>query len=145
MASGGSMSLPPHTGNHAQGAIGMHEPARQRSGQEPKARLTMHASQRMTARGITETAVRAVLDHGRIVHVRGAAVHALGRKEVRCFRRRGIDLAPYEGIHIVCTPDGTILTVYRNQDFRGLRPRFRHRTTAREAYPLIAGSPFSRR
>ena len=107
----------------------MYESVRQRSGPELGARLTKHASQRMGARGISESAVRTVLEHGRVVHVRGAAVHAIGRKEVRCLDRRGIDLSPYEGIQVVCTPDGTILTTYRNRDFRGLRPRCRGRWT----------------
>ena len=99
----------------------------QRSGQEMGARLTVHASQRMSARGISESAVRAVLEHGRVVHVRGAAVHAIGQKEVRRLQPRGIDVSPYEGIQVVCTSDGTILTTYRNRDFRGLRPRYRGR------------------
>ena len=103
----------------------MNKSVRQRSGPELGARLTMHASQRMSARGISQSAVRAVLEHGRVVHVRGAAVYAIGRKEVRCLQRHGIDLSPYEGIQVVCIPDGTILTTYRNRDFRGLRPRYR--------------------
>ena len=105
----------------------MHEAARRRGGPEPGTRLTMHASQRMDARGIPEAAVRAALEHGRIAHVHGASIHAIGQREVRHFQRRGIDLSCYEGIQIVCAPDGAILTVYRNRDFRGLRPRCRRR------------------
>jgi len=45
--------------------------------------------------------------------------------------RRGIDLSHREGIQIACAPDGTILTAYRNRNFRGLRPR---RTMARTAW-----------
>ena len=105
----------------------MNESVRQRGDQEMGARLTIHASERMSARGISESAVRAVLEHGRVVHVRGAAVHAIGQKEVRRLQPRGIDLSPYEGIQVVCTSDGTILTTYRNRDFRGLRPRYRGR------------------
>lgn len=105
----------------------MNETARQQGGQEPGTRLTMHASQRMNERGIPEAAVRAALEHGRIAHVRGASIHAIGQKEIRHFQRRGIDLSCYEGVQIVCAPDGTILTVYRNRDFRGLRPRCRRR------------------
>lgn len=105
----------------------MYETTRQRGGTEPGTRLTMHASQRMNARRIPEAAVWAALEHGRIVHVRGASIHAIGQKEIRRFRERGIDLSCYEGIQIVGAPDGTILTVYRNRDFRGLRPRCRRR------------------
>lgn len=111
----------------------MRESARQpRGGPEPSARMTMHAVQRMHERGITEAAVRATLEHGRIAHVRGVAIHVIGHKEVSRLRRCGIDLSHYEGIQVVCAPDGTILTAYRNRDFRGLRPRCR-RAAARKA------------
>ena len=87
--------------------------------------LTRHAWQRMTARGMSLAAIEAAIEYGRAVHVRGATVSALGRKEVERCRRRGVDLSRYEGIHVVCSPKGMILTVYRNRDFRGLRPRYR--------------------
>lgn len=101
-------------------------------------RLTMHASQRIDARGIPEAAVRAALTHGRIVHIRGAAIHAIGRKEVLHFQQCGVDLSRYEGVQIVCTPDNaTVITAYRNRDFRGLRPRHRrpHRPTRSVGIP----------
>ena len=92
-------------------------------------RISAHATRRMHARNISQTAVHAALEHGRTVHVRGAVIHAIGRKEVARLRPHGIDLSQFEGIQIVCAPDGTILTTYRNRDFRSLRPR--RRTAAR--------------
>ena len=112
----------------------MRESARQTQGVlEPSPRMTRHAVQRMHERRISEAAVRATLEHGRIVHVRGAVIHAIGHREVSLLRRRGIDLSHCEGIQIVCAPGGTILTAYRNRDFRGLRPRRHHRAAARKA------------
>lgn len=35
----------------------------------------------------------------------------------------GVDLSGVEGVQVVCSRDGAILTVYRNKNFRGLRPR----------------------
>ena len=85
--------------------------------------LTTHASQRMSGRGLSTAAVTAALMFGRLIHVRGAQIHAVGRKEVEALRREGIDISRYEGVQAVCSPGGTaILTVYRNRDFRGLRP-----------------------
>ena len=60
---------------------------------------------------------------GRVVYVRGAKIYVIGRKEVESFLRKGIELADFEGIHVVCSPEGVVLTTYRNRDFRGLRPR----------------------
>lgn len=83
--------------------------------------LTDHARLRMDGRRIPAAAVAAVLDYGRVVWVRGAQVYALGRKEVDRAARRGLDLRAYAGLQVVCTPDGDVITVYRNHDFRGLR------------------------
>jgi len=88
--------------------------------------LTQHAWRRMTARGLSLTAVQAALEYGRVAYVRGAAIFAIGRKEVKRFAMQGVDLSHYEGIQVVCAPEGTILTAYRNHDFRGLRPFRRH-------------------
>lgn len=89
--------------------------------------ISNHALQRMRERRISEGAVRATLEHGRTVHVRGVAIYVIGRKEVSRLRRRDIDVADYEGVQVVCACDGTILTAYRNRDFRSLRPRHRGR------------------
>jgi hypothetical protein len=84
--------------------------------------LTDHALKRMTARGLSLDAVHAVMDYGRLVYTRGAAICAIGRKEVKRFARQGIDLSRYEGVQVVCSHDGAVMTAYRNRDFRGLRP-----------------------
>jgi hypothetical protein len=89
--------------------------------------LTYHAQQRMTARNLSHQAVTAALAFGRSIHTRGAEIHVIGRKEVKQYLPHGIDLSPFEGVQLVCAPDGAILTVYRNRDFRRLRPRTRLR------------------
>lgn len=83
--------------------------------------LTDHARQRMNMRRISSSAIVAVLRYGRVAIVRGAVIYAIGRKEVERFAVEGIDLAPHEGVQVVCSHDGAILTAYRNRDFRGLR------------------------
>ncbi len=83
--------------------------------------LTHHARQRMDGRRISAEAVDAVLAYGRAVHVRGACIHALGRREVAQAAREGVDLQAHRNLQVVCGADGTVLTVYRNADFRSLR------------------------
>lgn len=87
--------------------------------------ITTHAQKRMTGRRISETALSAVIDYGRVVYTRGAKIYVIGRKEVTTFLRKGVELADFEGIHVVCSPDGAVLTTYRNRNLRGLRPRGR--------------------
>ncbi|GBC63549.1 DUF4258 domain-containing protein [Desulfonema ishimotonii] len=88
--------------------------------------LTFHAKNRMNSRGVTPAAVKAVLRYGRCTYIRGAKIYAIGKKEVEYFRETGVDLSGYEGIHAVCSTDeNSVITVYRNHNFRKLRPRGR--------------------
>lgn len=93
--------------------------------------LTDHALERMHARSVPVSAVRATLMFGRRVYVRGACIRAIGRKEVARMRRQGIDLADHEGVQVVCSTDGDVITVYRNHDLAALRPRTRRRRVSR--------------
>ena len=96
----------------------------------PVHRISLHAQHEMDARSISVDALQTALRYGRTVWTRGARIYAIGRKEVRSYRVRGIDLAHFEGVHVVESADGTIITVYRNRDLRGLRPDKRPRYAA---------------
>lgn len=87
--------------------------------------FTDHARSRMSARSVSADQIDLVLAFGRVVHTRGAQIHVIGYREVSRFRRRGVDLSRCEGLHVVCSPDGAILTVYRNRDFSPLREKGR--------------------
>lgn len=87
--------------------------------------LTRHAWARMSGRGLSPATIRLVLNYGRAAEIRGATIYVVGRKEAERYRQDGIDLSSVEGVQVVCTDSGTILTVYRNRDLRGLRPRSR--------------------
>ncbi len=93
--------------------------------------LTRHAWERMSGRGFSPETVRKVLSFGRVAHVRGATIFAVGRKEIVRYSQRGVDLAGLNGIQVVCAESGAVLTVYRNRDLRGLRPRGRSHSARR--------------
>lgn len=91
-----------------------------RSSRSGGLRLSLHAQQRMQQRGISLDAVKVCLLVGRRVHVRGARVHVLGRKEIRrldCSMARDGKL---DGVHVIIV-HGEIATVYRNS--RSLQTR----------------------
>ena len=88
--------------------------------------ITTHAERRMRTRGIKVDAVRAALEYGRVLRTRGAEIHVIGRREIAKSDERLSD--DYEGIQVVCSDDASILTVYRNRNLRGLRPRKAQRT-----------------
>ncbi len=88
--------------------------------------LTTHARMRMGGRGLSQEVIDSVMAYGRVTHTRGAAIYSVGRKEVERLGARGVDLKSAEGVQVVCTEDGVVMTVYRNHNFRGLHPRFRN-------------------
>lgn len=90
--------------------------------------LTRHARSRLGSRGISEIAVVFAITLGRIVRTRGAEIHVIGRKEVQRFAAEGLDLSEFEGVQVVCSRGGWVITAYRNRDFRALRPHRRQRS-----------------
>jgi hypothetical protein len=72
--------------------------------------------------------MKSILAFGREVHTRGAVIYAVGRREVERARTISEDISEFEGWHIVCSRQGEIITVYKNRDLRGLRPRRRTRS-----------------
>jgi hypothetical protein len=90
--------------------------------------ITAHAEARMMERRLTRTDVEAALSFGREVHTRGITIYAIGQKEVEMASLQRLDISKLEGIHVLCSRDGDIVTTYRNFDLRGLRPRHRTRS-----------------
>lgn len=87
--------------------------------------LTRHAWERMGGRGFSPEMIRKVLEFGREKHVRGATIYAVGRKEISRLEKKGIDLNSLDGMQVVCSEEGAVITAYRNRDFRGLKNRRR--------------------
>jgi hypothetical protein len=86
--------------------------------------MTHHAMQRSRTRCIPTTAIEAALTYGRCRRTRGAEVFTLGWRECRYWARQGVDhLSSFEGVQVVCTPSGRVLTVYRNRKPAAWRDR----------------------
>lgn len=85
--------------------------------------VSQHAARRMTRRRVSPASIQVAFAIGRRVHTRGAVIWVIGHKEAERARAAGYDADRLEGLHVVCSFDGTILTVYRTQDLRRLRPR----------------------
>lgn len=86
--------------------------------------VTNHARQRVNDRRLPWDAVECAMAYGRALYARGAVIFAIGRKEVVRHLQRRVDLRAYEGVEVVCSHDGAIITAYRNRnlhDLRGLR------------------------
>lgn len=89
---------------------------------------TFHAMQRMQCRRIPQAVVEQVLTYGRVAHVRGACIYAVGNREVARWRAWGVRLDAAAGVQVVVDPgSGWVLTCYRNADLRPLRRKQRYR------------------
>jgi hypothetical protein len=87
--------------------------------------LSSHSRRRMAQRGIGTPDILTTMQFGRKRYVRGALFHVIGRKEVRKAEKHGIDLSDCEGLHVLCSPDGLVLTVYRNRQLDLRQRKFR--------------------
>jgi len=102
-------------------------------------RWTNHTTQRMSQRGIGPEAIDAAQDYGRAVHTRGAVVFAIGRNEIAFYLEQGIDLSRLNGLQVVCCPtSGQVKTVYRNRNFRSLKPNLGRRSSKSNRYNRVA-------
>lgn len=91
-----------------------------------------HAAKRMSKRGLFPWQIDLVIKYGRRVHSRRAVYYALGRREVSRYQEKMPELVGLESIQVVVNSEQeVILTVYRNHDFRKIRPcKRRHRKLA---------------
>lgn len=83
--------------------------------------LTTHAAVRMQQRGIRPAAVQAALIYGRRIHAKGVTFCVLGRKEVQRGAEQGLDLQDLEGLQVLVSQDGAVVTVYRNRDLHAIK------------------------
>jgi len=91
--------------------------------------LTAHAALRMQQRGISTDLLELVLRYGRTLYERGLSFRVIGHKEVERYGREGVDVSRAEGVHVLVQADGAVITTYRNQKLRKIRPTRRRQAT----------------
>lgn len=96
------------------------------NGKWAKIELSMHSEKRMSQRGIGEDDILMVLNYGRLLHSRNAYIYVVGKKEVKEAQKEKVNLQKYEGIHVISTIDGTVLTVYRNKNLNIKDNHYKH-------------------
>ena len=81
---------------------------------------TDHAMRRRYGRSISDDAINATLDFGRRYWNHGSMVYRLDRRSVAKAKEQGHNIREHEGIHVVLSRDGIILTAYRNRNCKRL-------------------------
>ena len=60
--------------------------------------------------------------YGRVIHARRAVYRVIGNKEIEKYGSIEPELKNMNGIHLVMSSKGTVLTTFRNKDLRKVRP-----------------------
>lgn len=90
-------------------------------GRSPAPRVTAHARTRMSQRAIRPDVLDLAMLFGREVHAANAVFVVVGHREVIEAREDGIDIEFLDGIHVVCSRRGAVITVYRDRSLRALQ------------------------
>lgn len=76
--------------------------------------LTKHAHHRCATRGISTEAVSMVVNFGSQTYKQGAFHYTVGWRDISYWAKQGVDLNKFNGIRVVCTHNGKVLTTYRH-------------------------------
>ena len=79
--------------------------------------ITTHAKKRMTQRGISQTTIELAISIGRYFYSKEALFFFIGKKEVKKYSKVVPLITKDEGVVVISSLEGTILTTYRNRNF----------------------------
>jgi hypothetical protein len=88
----------------------------------PELTNSQHAQIREGQRGISKKQVLLAYQYGRVIHARRAVYHVIGNKEIEKFDSIEPELKKMNGIQLVMSKNGTVITAFKNKDLRRVRP-----------------------
>lgn len=91
----------------------------------PELTNSQHAQIREGQRGISKKQVMLAYQYGRVIHSRRATYYVIGNKEIEKYGSIEPELKAMNGIQLVMSSNGTVMTAFRNKDLRKIRP-FKH-------------------
>ncbi len=90
--------------------------------------LSNHARRRCAQRNIDGDVVELVRQHGRKVHRTGVVFYFLGRRDIPADLQREDGFAKLEGTVLLVSPEGELITAYRNRSaLRKIQKKAKHR------------------
>lgn len=88
----------------------------------PDLKNSQHAQIREGQRGISKKQVMLAYQYGRVIHSRRATYYVIGNKEIEKYGSIEPELKAMNGIQLVMSSNGTVMTAFRNKDLRKIRP-----------------------
>ena len=88
----------------------------------PELTNSRHAQIREGQRGISKKQVMLAYQYGRVIHSRRAVYHVIGNKEIKKYGGIVPELKNMNGVQLVVSANGTVLTAFKNKDLRKVRP-----------------------
>lgn len=80
--------------------------------------LTGHAVKRSSQRGMKTKHIANLLKFGRKNYQNGAIYYSIGKKEIAKYKDICPGLKEMNGMHLITSLTGTVITLFRNKDFR---------------------------
>ena len=80
--------------------------------------LTNHAVRRSSQRGIKTKHIANLLKFGRKNYQNGAIYYSIGNKEIEKYKNICPALKEMNGMHLVSSITGDVVTIFRNKNFR---------------------------
>lgn len=84
--------------------------------------ITFHAEMRMCQRGICANTLELILQFGRKIRSKGATFYVIGKKEIQKYNTIEPKIKDMEGMQVLISAEGTVITTYRNKNLRSIRP-----------------------
>ena len=88
----------------------------------PEVTNSKHALVREGQRGISKKQVMLAYKYGRVIHAKRAVYRVIGNKEIEKYGSIEKKKKNMNGIQLVMSSKGTVLTTFRNKDLRKVRP-----------------------
>lgn len=99
--------------------------------------VTVHAFRRCAQRQVDNEAIEMVIRHGRKVHRTGVVFYFLGRRDLPEALRRQDRYAKLEGLTLLVSQDGEVITAYRNRAAcRKIRKKLKYRAIPPQGDPF---------
>ena len=89
--------------------------------------FSAHALKRMNQRALSPQTIEMAILYGRMIYAKEARCYVVGKKEATQYRDRGLNIESVEGVHVLVSSTGQVITAYRNRNLSNIRSIIKRR------------------